>query len=180
MARIRREERPATQLAAATKARTVTNVMAAPYIIHVHQQRLRRGEPAIIVRYGRSGTGKNHHGYHEAVVLPAGGTLAQADKPLSCGARAWIEAPAWAPATSAATTPARAGEHAPGAVTVDAPALRAGENGIETGGSRHRGVVLDADATVTQHDTSVQVHGRVLSCLCTGPCARTSHNQAAH
>jgi hypothetical protein len=55
--------------------------------VHIHQQRLRKGLPAIIHR-----TYKGVE-YHQEFEVPEGKTvkIIQSDKPLSCGARAWIE-----------------------------------------------------------------------------------------
>ncbi len=53
--------------------------------VHIHQQRLRQGKPAIIHRTYK-GTS-----YHREYEVPAGAKVIQPEKPLSCGARAWIE-----------------------------------------------------------------------------------------
>ena len=55
-------------------------------IIHVHQQKIRKGEPAIIVRTYRGST------HHRAISVDGPVTIVQSDKPDSCGARVWIEA----------------------------------------------------------------------------------------
>lgn len=56
-------------------------------IIHVHQQRLRKGDPAIILKTSPNG---KHLGYHHRVEFDDGAVV-QPGKQLSCGARAWIE-----------------------------------------------------------------------------------------
>jgi hypothetical protein len=54
-------------------------------IIHVHQQLIRKGEPAIIVR-----TYKGSEHYSRVEILgPA--TMVHANEPDRCGARVWIE-----------------------------------------------------------------------------------------
>ena len=55
--------------------------------IHVHQQRLRAGEPALIVRIG----GRSRSEYFTTVSVAGPATVVQPGSPLSCGARAWIE-----------------------------------------------------------------------------------------
>jgi hypothetical protein len=54
-------------------------------IIHVHQQRIRKGEPAIIVR-----TYKGSLHYSRVEILGPS-TMVHASEPDSCGARCWIE-----------------------------------------------------------------------------------------
>ena len=49
--------------------------------VHIHQQRLRQGLDAVIHRSE----------YLRTFTIPKGATVIQSDKPLSCGARAWIE-----------------------------------------------------------------------------------------
>ena len=56
------------------------------HIVHIHQQRLRKGLPAIIHR-----TYKGVE-YHDTFDIPKHAKVVQSlDKPLSCGARCWIE-----------------------------------------------------------------------------------------
>ena len=55
--------------------------------IHVHQQRLRAGLPALIVRIGA----RSRSEYFTKVEIAGAGTVVQPDNPLSCGAKAWIE-----------------------------------------------------------------------------------------
>lgn len=61
-------------------------------IIHVHQQKIRKGQPAIISRTYR---GSTHHRRLE-IRCPGCGEVAavaiQSDTPDRCGARVWIEA----------------------------------------------------------------------------------------
>lgn len=54
-------------------------------IIHVHQQRIRKGEPAIIVR-----TYKGSKHYSQVEILGPS-VMVHASEPDSCGARVWIE-----------------------------------------------------------------------------------------
>jgi hypothetical protein len=60
-----------------------------PYVIHVHQQRIRQGLPAVIIRSSRGG---KTLGYHTEVKLSGDVRVVQPDSKLSCGARVWIEA----------------------------------------------------------------------------------------
>jgi len=53
--------------------------------VHIHQQRLRKGLPAVIHRTYKGSE------YHREFKIPQGATVIQPDKPLPCGARAWIE-----------------------------------------------------------------------------------------
>lgn len=53
--------------------------------VHIHQQRLRKGLPAIIHRTYKGSE------YHREFEIPQGAKVIQPEKPLSCGARAWIE-----------------------------------------------------------------------------------------
>ncbi len=53
--------------------------------VHIHQQRLRQGKPAIIHRTYKGSE------YHQEFEVPKGARVIQPEKPLSCGARAWIE-----------------------------------------------------------------------------------------
>jgi hypothetical protein len=56
------------------------------HIVHIHQQRLRKGLPAIIHR-----TYKGVE-YHDTFEVPKNAKVVQSlDKPLSCGARCWVE-----------------------------------------------------------------------------------------
>ena len=52
--------------------------------IHVHQQKIRKGEPAIIVRDYK---GSKHYSQVE-ILGPS--TMVHASEPDSCGARVWI------------------------------------------------------------------------------------------
>jgi hypothetical protein len=54
-------------------------------IIHVHQQKIRKGEPALIVRTYKGST------HHRTVKLTGEATLVQPGHADSCGARVWIE-----------------------------------------------------------------------------------------
>ena len=53
--------------------------------VHIHQQRLRKGLPAIIHRTYKGSE------YHQTFTIPKVAVVVQPEKPLSCGARAWIE-----------------------------------------------------------------------------------------
>ena len=53
--------------------------------VHIHQQRLRKGLPAIIHRTYKGSE------YHQAFTIPKDAVVVQPEKPLACGARAWIE-----------------------------------------------------------------------------------------
>ena len=53
--------------------------------VHIHQHRLRQGLDAVIHRTYKGSE------YHRVFEIPKGARVVQADKPLSCGARAWIE-----------------------------------------------------------------------------------------
>ena len=53
--------------------------------VHIHQQRLRKGLPAVIHRTYKGSE------YHREFQIPQEARVVQSDKPLSCGARAWIE-----------------------------------------------------------------------------------------
>ena len=55
--------------------------------IHVHQQRLRAGQPALIVRIG--GTSRSE--YYEWVSVNGPSSVIQPATPLACGARAWMQ-----------------------------------------------------------------------------------------
>lgn len=54
-------------------------------IVHVHQQRIRKGEPALIVRTYR---GSQHF---SRVEINSPAVLVHSPEPDSCGARVWIE-----------------------------------------------------------------------------------------
>lgn len=62
------------------------------HVVHVHQQKIRRGEPAIIDRTYR---GSTHHERLE-IICPCcervAATVVQSRQPDRCGARVWIEA----------------------------------------------------------------------------------------
>jgi hypothetical protein len=62
------------------------------HVIHVHQAKLRKGEPAIIDRTYRG----SRHTTNLEILCPACSTVAaevvQPEKPDRCGARVWIEA----------------------------------------------------------------------------------------
>ena len=54
-------------------------------IIHVHQQAIRRGDPAIIVRTYKGST------HHREVAVNGPMRIVQSETPDHCGARVWIE-----------------------------------------------------------------------------------------
>lgn len=54
-------------------------------IIHVHQQKIRKGEPAVIVRR----RGKSNHYTRVDILGPS--TMIHSPHPDRCGARVWIE-----------------------------------------------------------------------------------------
>ena len=54
-------------------------------VLHVHQQKMRRDEPAIIVRTHKGST------HHRAVEIDGPARLVQSPTPDRCGARVWIE-----------------------------------------------------------------------------------------
>jgi hypothetical protein len=63
------------------------------HILHVHQQKIRKGLDAII---DRTYKGSTHHKRVD-IICPCGcgvvaATIVQSDVPDSCGARVWIEA----------------------------------------------------------------------------------------
>ena len=63
------------------------------HIVHVHQQKIKKGLDAIIDRTYR---GSTHHRRVE-IICPCGcesiaAVVVQSDTPDSCGARVWIEA----------------------------------------------------------------------------------------
>ena len=55
------------------------------HVVHVHQQKLRKGEPAIIDRTYQGST------HHRELELPGSARIVQSDTPDRCGARVWIE-----------------------------------------------------------------------------------------
>ncbi len=55
--------------------------------IHVHQQRIRKGLPALIVRIG----GQSRSEYFHDVSVEGPCVVTQPGKQLSCGAKVWIE-----------------------------------------------------------------------------------------
>lgn len=55
-------------------------------IIHVHQQKVRRGLPAVIIR-----TYKGTHHVAEAITSGPVRVIHNYKNPLSCGAKVWIE-----------------------------------------------------------------------------------------
>lgn len=55
-------------------------------VLHVHQQKIRKGEPALIVRTYK---GSKHF---SRVEIQGPCVLVHADEPDRCGARVWIEA----------------------------------------------------------------------------------------
>lgn len=62
------------------------------HTVHVHQQAMRQGAPAII---DRTYKGSTHHRRLEIVCGSCGevaATVVQSDTPDRCGARVWIEA----------------------------------------------------------------------------------------
>lgn len=54
-------------------------------VIHVHQQKLKKGEPAIIVRTYRGST------HHRRVEINGPAVVIHSETPDKCGARCWIE-----------------------------------------------------------------------------------------
>ena len=55
------------------------------HVIHVHQQKIKKGEPAIIHRTYKGST------HHRWLVIEGPCVIVQADTPDRCGARIWIE-----------------------------------------------------------------------------------------
>ena len=55
--------------------------------IHVHQQKIRAGQPAIIVRTSKDGSPR----HYRRVEVDGPLVLMQPEKPNSCGARVWLE-----------------------------------------------------------------------------------------
>lgn len=65
---------------------TTTDIRGgAKAIIHVHQQKIRKGEPAVIVRR----RGRSQHFTRVEILGPS--TMVHSQIPDSCGARVWIE-----------------------------------------------------------------------------------------
>ncbi len=54
-------------------------------IIHVHQQKIKKGEPAIIVRTYKGST------HYTSVEILGPSTMIHSPHPDRCGARVWIE-----------------------------------------------------------------------------------------
>lgn len=54
-------------------------------IVHVHQQKIRKGEPAVIVRR----RGKSRHYTQVEILGPS--TMVHSPTPDRCGARVWVE-----------------------------------------------------------------------------------------
>jgi hypothetical protein len=54
-------------------------------IVHVHQQKIRKGEPAIIVRTYKGST------HHSEIKINGPSRMVHSATPDSCGARVWIE-----------------------------------------------------------------------------------------
>ena len=54
-------------------------------IVHVHQQKIKKGEPAIIVRTYKGVT------HHTELTIDGPMKLVQSPTPDRCGARVWIE-----------------------------------------------------------------------------------------
>lgn len=54
-------------------------------IVHVHQQKIRKNEPALIVRTYKGST------HHRRVEINGPAVLVQMTEPDRCGARVWIE-----------------------------------------------------------------------------------------
>ena len=54
-------------------------------ILHVHQQKIKKGEPALIVRTYKGST------HYSRVEINGPAVLVHASEPDRCGARVWIE-----------------------------------------------------------------------------------------
>jgi hypothetical protein len=54
-------------------------------VVHVHQQAIKNGEPAIIVRTYKGST------HHREVSIDGPCRIVQSNTPDRCGARVWIE-----------------------------------------------------------------------------------------
>ncbi len=61
------------------------------HVIHIHQQKIRKGEPAIIDRTYKGPTHSRQLNIHCSCGEIAA-TVIQSDTPDHCGARVWIEA----------------------------------------------------------------------------------------
>lgn len=59
--------------------------MSKKSVIHVHQQKIRKGEPAIIVRTYKGST------HHKEVEILGPCRIVHSPTPDRCGARVWIE-----------------------------------------------------------------------------------------
>lgn len=65
---------------------------AVKHVIHVHQQKIRKGEPAIIDRTYKRSTHHHRLSIHCPHCHGVAAVVVQSDTPDSCGARVWIEA----------------------------------------------------------------------------------------
>ncbi len=61
------------------------------HVIHVHQQKIRKGEPAVIDRTYKGST-RSRGLAIKCFCGQTAATVIQSDTPDSCGARVWIEA----------------------------------------------------------------------------------------
>ena len=59
--------------------------MPKKHVLHVHQQKIKKNEPAIIDRTYKAST------HHRRVFIDGPCILVQSDTPDRCGARVWIE-----------------------------------------------------------------------------------------
>ena len=55
------------------------------HVIHVHQQKIKKGEAAIIDRTYKGST------HHRQILIEGPCLIIQSEKPDRCGARVWIE-----------------------------------------------------------------------------------------
>ena len=55
------------------------------HVIHVHQQKVKKGEPAIIDRTYKGST------HHRRVTIVGPSVIVHSESPDRCGARVWIE-----------------------------------------------------------------------------------------
>jgi hypothetical protein len=55
------------------------------HVIHVHQQKIKSGAPAIIDRTYKGST------HHRVLIIDGPCRIVQSEKPDRCGARVWIE-----------------------------------------------------------------------------------------
>lgn len=62
-----------------------TSPAGAKAIVHVHQQKIKKGEPAVILRR----RGKSRHFTKVEILGPS--VMVHSPTPDSCGARVWIE-----------------------------------------------------------------------------------------